>query len=66
LLMAEGCDVVQGYFSGQPMSAKQLQQLVERQSTMLAEAGASRAAAAFADPLPTIARAAIEHGANTD
>jgi len=37
LLLAEGCDVVQGFFSGQPMPAKQLQQLVQRQSSVVAE-----------------------------
>ncbi len=44
LLLAEGCDVVQGYFSGQPMPASQLQQLIQRQSSVVA---APRAAAVF-------------------
>lgn len=38
LLLAEGCDVVQGFFAGQPMSAKQLRALVERQNDMLLQA----------------------------
>ncbi len=50
LLLAEGCDVVQGFFSGQPMPAKQLQQLVERQSTIVAEAGIGAAVGADAAP----------------
>ena len=37
LLLAEGCDVVQGFFSGQPMPAKQLEQLIERQSSLVAD-----------------------------
>jgi diguanylate cyclase (GGDEF)-like protein len=46
LLMAEGCDVVQGFFSGQPMPARQLRQLVQRQSNLVAETVASTAVAA--------------------
>jgi diguanylate cyclase (GGDEF)-like protein/PAS domain S-box-containing protein len=33
LLRAEGCDVVQGFFAGQPMAASQLRAMVERQRT---------------------------------
>ena len=47
LLLAEGCDVVQGFFSGQPMPSKQLQQLVERQSTIVAETGAAPVVRSF-------------------
>ncbi len=32
LLRAEGCDVVQGFFAGQPMSASQLEAVVARQT----------------------------------
>jgi diguanylate cyclase (GGDEF)-like protein/PAS domain S-box-containing protein len=31
LLRAEGCDVVQGFFAGQPMTASQLRSMVDRQ-----------------------------------
>ena len=55
LLLAEGCDVVQGFFSGQPMPPTQLRQLVERQSAIVAEAGADRAVT-FAVPVPASER----------
>ncbi len=52
LLLAEGCDIVQGYFSGQPMPARQLRQLIERQAALVAETGPDGAVTAFATALP--------------
>jgi EAL domain-containing protein (putative c-di-GMP-specific phosphodiesterase class I) len=34
LLIAEGCDLVQGYFAGQPMPANRLRELVGRQTAL--------------------------------
>lgn len=56
LLLAEGCDVVQGFFSGQPMPAKQLQQLIERQSSLTVETAA-------AGIVPSLAAAETDSGA---
>ena len=56
LLLAEGCDVVQGFFSGQPMPATQLQQLIQRQANMVAETDVTSA-------VPALARAAEPTGA---
>ena len=43
LLIAEGCDLVQGYFAGQPMSVKRLRELVGRQTALEGEAAADPA-----------------------
>jgi diguanylate cyclase (GGDEF)-like protein/PAS domain S-box-containing protein len=43
LLIAEGCDLVQGYFAGQPMSVKRLRQLVGRQTALEDEVAAGPA-----------------------
>lgn len=65
LLLAEGCDVVQGFFAGQPMPAKQLQQLIERQSSLVADTLASNtlsslvAAVESTDPVVVPASTAV-------
>lgn len=43
LLIAEGCDLVQGYFAGQPMTPKRLRDLVGRQMALEDEAAAAPA-----------------------
>ncbi len=57
LLRAEGCDLIQGFFAGQPMSASQLRQLVERQAVgpIGAAAGATGVASTKPAGQPTAA-----------